>query len=49
MQGYDEGFAAIYSMRWTFFARDAAPRIQALDQPVEEPEAHGRIFVLAQR
>ncbi len=28
MQGYNEGFAYVYAMRWTFFARDVAPRIR---------------------
>ena len=30
MQGYSEGFAAIYNMRWNAFASAAAPRIIAL-------------------
>ncbi len=30
MQGYGEGFAAIYNMRWHQFAREAAPRILSL-------------------
>ncbi len=30
MQGYGEGFAAIYNMRWNHFAAAAAPRILAL-------------------
>ncbi len=29
MQGYSEGFAYIYNMRWTHFIADMAPRIQA--------------------
>jgi SAM-dependent methyltransferase len=29
MQGYSEGFAHIYAMRWTYFAREVAPKIRA--------------------
>ncbi|MGC9469103.1 MAG: class I SAM-dependent methyltransferase [Anaerolineae bacterium] len=35
MQGYGEGFAEIYNIRWTHFVSEAAPRIKAFYEETE--------------
>ena len=47
MQGYSEGFAAIYSMRWTFFARDVAPRIRAFYEATPTAARNRKVLDLA--
>jgi len=47
MQGYSEGFAAIYNMRWNHFASAAAPRILALYEQTDLSRRLKRLLDLA--
>jgi len=47
MQGYSEGFAAIYNMRWNYFAAAAAPRILALYEQTDLSQHLKRLLDLA--
>ncbi|MCU0521488.1 MAG: class I SAM-dependent methyltransferase [Anaerolineae bacterium] len=47
MQGYSEGFAAIYNMRWNAFASAAAPRIIALYEQTPLSHKVNRLLDLA--
>jgi SAM-dependent methyltransferase len=47
MQGYGEGFANIYAMRWNFFARDVAPRIRAFYEGTQMATLNNTVLDLA--
>jgi SAM-dependent methyltransferase len=47
MQGYSEGFAYIYNMRWTFFAANMAPRIQAFYEATSLGKTQKRLLDIA--
>lgn len=47
MQGYGEGFAAIYNMRWNHFASAAAPRILALYEQTDLSRRLKRLLDIA--
>jgi SAM-dependent methyltransferase len=47
MQGYNEEFAYVYAMRWSFFARDVAPRIRAFYERSRTGAHRGKVLDLA--
>lgn len=47
MQGYGEGFAHIYNLRWTHFAQEIAPRIRAFYEATVTGATHKRMLDLA--
>jgi SAM-dependent methyltransferase len=47
MQGYGEGFAAIYNMRWHRFASEAAPRILSLYEGTPLHERRTKVLDIA--
>jgi SAM-dependent methyltransferase len=47
MQGYNEGFAHIYNMRWTHFAQTVAPQITARYEATPAGKVNRRVLDLA--